>query len=98
MRYNTFVIKSFKHKGLALFYKTGKISGIQTKHQKRLKMQLAALDSATMITDIDIPGYYLHGLKGKRKAFWSIAVSGNWRITFMFENGDVTIVNYEDYH
>jgi len=61
-------------------------------------MQLAALDTATVITDIDIPGYNLHALKGKRKDIWAINVSGNWRLTFMFTQGDVTLLNYEDYH
>ena len=92
------MIKSFKHKGLALFYTTGKSSGIQAKHKKRLQMQLAALDTASVITDMDIPGYRLHALKGQRKNSWAISVSGNWRITFVFVNGDATIVNYEDYH
>lgn len=61
-------------------------------------MQLAALDTAHFLEDLDIPGYRLHPLKGDRKGLWSIAVNGNWRITFEFEEGHVYIVNYEDYH
>jgi proteic killer suppression protein len=61
-------------------------------------MQLAALDSACRIEDLDIPGYRLHRLKGDRRGIWSISVSGNWRITFEFTDGNVYIVNYEDYH
>ena len=61
-------------------------------------MQLAALDSAQKIEDLDIPGYQLHPLKGKRKGIWSISVSGNWRLTFEFIEGNVYILNYEDYH
>ena len=61
-------------------------------------MQLAALNTAIAIKDIDIPGYRLHKLKGDRKETWSISVSGNWRITFRYEEGNVYIVNYEDYH
>ena len=61
-------------------------------------MQLAALDTAQYIEDIDIPGYRLHQLKGKLKGVWSITVSGNWRITFKFSDGNTYIVNYEDYH
>lgn len=45
-----------------------------------------------------IPGYALHPLKGSRKDTWSISVSGNWRITFEFYDGNAYIVNYEDYH
>jgi len=61
-------------------------------------MQLAALDTAQVIDDMNIPGYRLHPLKGGRKRTWSISVSGNWRLTFQFENGNVYILNYEDYH
>lgn len=92
------MIKSFKHKGLQGFFETGSKKGIQAKHASKLRMQLAALDTAHVIEDIDIPGYRLHQLKGQRKDIWSITVNGNWRITFEFENGDAYIVNYEDYH
>ena len=61
-------------------------------------MQLAALDFALYIEDLDIPGYRLHQLKGDQKGIWSISVSGNWRFTFEFSDGNVYIVNYEDYH
>ena len=61
-------------------------------------MQLAALDTAHCIEDLDIPGYRLHPLKGSRKGLWSITVNGNWRVTFEFKEGHVYIVNYEDDH
>lgn len=92
------MIISFKHKGLEMFYRSGKTSGIQVKHRRRLRMQLAALETASAIGDIDIPGYRLHQLKGSRSGTWSIMVSGNWRLTFVFDKGDVSILNYEDYH
>jgi len=72
--------------------------GIQAQHKKRLTLQLAALDTANCIEDMDLPGFRLHELSGSRKGTWSIKVSGNWRITFQFENGNATIVDYEDYH
>lgn len=92
------MIKSFKHKGLEKFYSTGSVKGIQANHSKKLRMQLAALDTAQIIEDIDIPGYRLHQLKGSLKSLWSITVNANWRITFEFSDGNVYIVNYEDYH
>jgi proteic killer suppression protein len=92
------VILSFKHKGLKLFYEAGSKRGIQAGHAQRLRMQLAALDTAHTIDDINIPGYRLHRLSGARKETWSITVSGNWRITFQFKEGNVHIVDYEDYH
>ena len=92
------MIKSFKHKGLGKFYNTGTKKGIQATHATKLRMQLAALDTAHCIEDLDIPGYRLHPLKGSRKGLWSITVNGNWRVTFEFKEGHVYIVNYEDDH
>lgn len=92
------MIKSFQHKGLQRFFDTGSTRGIQPDHAKKLRLQLAALDTAQTIEDMDIPGYRLHPLKGNRKGIWSITVNGNWRITFEFRDGNVWIVNYEDYH
>ncbi len=84
--------------GLERFYRSGTTKGIQAKHANKLRMQLAALDTAFNIDDMDIPGYRLHSLKGDLKGLWSITVNGNWRITFEFIEGNVYIVNYEDYH
>ena len=96
---NIFVmIKSFKHKGLKSFFELGVTKGIQHRHSSRLRMQLAALDTAQTIHDIDISGYRLHPLKGTRKGCWSISISGNWRLTFQFIDGNAYILNYEDYH
>jgi proteic killer suppression protein len=92
------MIKSFKHKGLEKFYSKGTTAGIQAKHAKKLRMQLAALDTAQLIDDLDIPGYRLHPLKGQREGIWSITVSANWRLTFEFSGGNVHILDYEDYH
>ena len=93
-----FMIKSFRHKGLAKFFETGSRAGIQPAHSKRLRMQLTALDTATVIEDMDIPGFGLHPLKGRDKGRWSIWVNGNWRVTFEFDGGDAHILDYEDYH
>ena len=80
------------------FYETGKTAGIQVAHKKKLRIRLTALDTATEIQDMDLPGFRLHQLKGKLEGLWAIDVSGNWRLTFEFKNGDVFIINYEDYH
>lgn len=92
------MIKSFKHKGLQLFYETENTKGIQPSHAKKLKVRLMALDTAMELDDINLPGFDLHPLQGNRDGIWSIKVNGNWRITFRFEENDVYIVNYEDYH
>ena len=92
------MIKSFRHKGLKKFYQSASVAGIQPHHAKRLRMQLAALETATTIQDMDIPGFRLHRLKGRQKDRWSIWVNGNWRLTFEFREGHAFTLAYEDYH
>ena len=92
------MIKSFRHKGLRRLHETGSTSGVQAGHAKRLRLQLAALDTAQDIDDMDIPGFRLHPLKGALKGRWSITVNGNWRITFEFRDGNAYVLDYEDYH
>ena len=77
---------------------TGSNSGIQPGRSKRIRMQLAAIDTAQVIDDINLPGFQLHPLKGDKQELWSISVSGNWRITFEFVDGNAYFLNYEDYH
>ncbi len=92
------MIKSFRHKGLRKLYETGGTSGVQAGHAKRLRMQLAALDTAQTVEDMDIPGFRLHPLKGPMRGRWSISVNGNWRLTFEFRDGNAYVLDYEDYH
>ncbi len=92
------MIRSFKHKGLAKFFKSGSTAGIQATHAKRLRLILGRLNAASAAKDMDLPGLGLHELKGDRSGIWSVTVSGNWRVTFRFDNGDAEVVNYEDYH
>jgi len=91
------MIKSFKHKGLKKYFEKGSTAGIQNNHSKKIRMRLVAIDTAQIIEDIDLPGYQLHPLKGERAGIWAISVSGNWRITFEFKDGNAYILNYEDY-
>jgi len=92
------MIKSFSHKGLKKFFTSGSLAGINSEHADSLRDRLAFLNAADCVDDMDKPSYRLHELKGKLKTRYSITASGNWRITFEFINGDVYIVNYEDYH
>lgn len=92
------MILTFKHKGLEKFFLTGKTSGIQPKHSKRLKLILGRLNASTSPKDMDLPGLFLHQLTGNRSDIWSVRVSGNWRVTFRYNGEHAEIVNYEDYH
>lgn len=93
-----FMIKSFKHKGLKRLFETGQTAGVNPQHADRLRKILALLETSETMVDMDLPGLDLHHLKGKRKGTLSVKVSGNWRVTFSIENGDILDVNYEDYH
>jgi proteic killer suppression protein len=79
-------------------FETGGTRDIQEQFVKRIRTRLEAIDTATMISDIDIPGYELHELIGDRKGIWAIKVSGNRRITFRFIDGNAYDINFEDYH
>ena len=92
------MIQSIKHKGLSEFYLTGRLKGIQAHHAARLRILLTALDAAKEIKDLNVPAWNLHILKGNLKGHWSLTVNGNWRITFIFVDEDVYLVDYQDYH
>ena len=92
------MIQSFRHKGLRRFFESGSVAGIQPHHATRLRMLLAALDTATTVDDMDIPGFRLHLLKGEARGRWSVWVNGNWRLTFEFHDGQARVLDYEDYH
>jgi proteic killer suppression protein len=92
------VIRSFRHKGVERLFKTGSKAGITAAHAPKLSRQLAALNVAREPSDMNVPGWGLHPLKGKLVNHWSVSVSGNWRLTFTFNDGDVELVDYQDYH
>lgn len=92
------MIRSFKHKGLKRLFETGSTAGIQSTHVAKLRRILANLDQTVAISDMNLPGYKLHELSGRRRGTWSVWVNGNWRVTFKLVDADVHNVNYEDYH
>jgi len=92
------MIKTFRHKGLQLFFEKGKKSGIKAAHASKLSRQLTRLHVAKNWEDMNIPSWGLQPLKDKLKDHYSISVNGNWRMTFKFEGEDVVLVDYQDYH
>ncbi|WP_041682492.1 type II toxin-antitoxin system RelE/ParE family toxin [Pusillimonas sp. T7-7] len=92
------MIVKFRHKGLEVFFRTGSTRGIQASHAKKLGQILRSLDVATSPTELNLPGFGLHPLKGNLQGHWSITVNGNWRVTFVFVGQDADIVDYQDYH
>ncbi len=92
------MIKTFAHKGLERFFLTGSKQGITAQHAPRASRLLDRLEAAVEAADMNLPGYRFHELTGKRKGTYSVTVSGNWRITFAFRQGNAYDVNLEDYH
>ena len=88
----------FRHSGLRRFWERGDASRLNQAHAPRIIRLLDMLDDARTPEDMEQPGLWLHQLTGNRRGTWSIRVSGNWRITFRFEDGEAVDVDLEDYH
>jgi toxin HigB-1 len=92
------MIRTWKHKGLRDLFETGRTRHIEQKYTQRVAAILAHLDAARVLSDMDQPSYALHHLRPMRPNTWSVTVKQNWRVTFVFENGDAYDVDFEDYH
>jgi len=92
-------IRTFRHKGLKRLYEAGERRDIPAALAEKIADVLLAIDEATRPGDVGLfPGWRLHPLKGDLKGFWSVSVSGNWRVVFRFEKGDAFDVDLTDYH
>lgn len=92
------MIRNIRHRGLRLLHEQGTGRGVQPEHVRRLRAQLATLNIAGEVEEIDQPTYHFHELTGNRRGTYAITVRANWRLTFRFEDGDVLDLDYEDYH
>ncbi len=91
------MIKSFKHRGLAELFELGQSRRVREDLQARSLRRLEALDQAESLTDLQVPGFNFHGLRGSPKRY-TIHVNGPWSITFEWEEGDALRVDLEQYH
>lgn len=92
------MIQSFRHKGLKLLFEKGDRRKVQSAHADKIGRILARLEEASEVGNMDLPGFRLHPLKGDLVGFWSVTVSGNWRVVFRFEGGHAGDVDLIDYH
>ncbi len=92
------MIVSFKQKELKRFFESGSGKVPQPIHRRRVEMILDLLDAAVEIGDMNFPGSGLHKLEPRSENRYAVKVSGNWRIAFVFRNGDASEVEYLDYH
>ncbi len=92
-------IRTFRHKGLKRLYDAGERRDIPAAIAEKIADVLLAIDEATRPGEVGLfPGWRLHPLKGDLKGFWSVTISGNWRVVFRFAKGDAFDVDLIDYH
>ena len=91
------MIRSFKHRGLAELFELGQSRRVREDLRKRSLRRLEALDQAESLTDLEVPGFNFHGLRGRPKRY-SIHINGPWCITFEWEDGDALRVDLDQYH
>ena len=90
----------FRHKGLKLLYDAGNGRSVPRPMSDKLGKLLLALETAESIDQLDrFPGWKLHPLKGELKGFWSLTVTGNWRLIFRYEEetntaSDIDLIDY----
>jgi len=87
-----------KHKGLRRFMAHGGARGVDAAMAPKLTRILSMLAQSSRPDQMDNPGWKLHPLKGKRAGYWSVWVTGNWRVTFRFEGNEAVDVDLVDYH
>lgn len=92
------MIQSIRHKGLKRLYEADDPRGVAADHAGKLRDILARLDAARTVTDMDVPGFRLHTLKGELRGFWAVTVRANWRVIFRFADTDAFDVDFVDYH
>ena len=92
------MIVQFRHKGLRRLYERGDGRLLPSRRVSKMERILARLDVASEPADMNLPGFRLHPLRGNLAGFWAVSVSGNWRIIFRFEAGNVRDVDLVDYH
>lgn len=92
------MILTIRHKGLKRLFQEDDPSGVNSEHVGKLRNVLSRLSAARSVTDMNLPGFRLHALKGEMKGVWAVTVRANWRVTFRFEDGCAEDVDYVDYH
>lgn len=90
-----------RHKGLRQLHEDGNTKGVQPAMADKLRKLLLALETADGLDQLSrFPGWKLHPLKGDLNEFWSLTVTGNWRLIFRYDEGTNTASDIDliDYH
>ena len=92
---------SFRSKGLRQLHEDGNARGVSPAQADKLRKLLFALENAETLEQLRrFPGWNLHRLEGDRKEFWSLTVTGNWRLIFRHdkETNTASDIDLIDYH
>ncbi len=92
------MIENFRSKALADLWSTGNTAKIDRRMHKRILVRLDRLDASATPEEMNIPGFNFHPLKGFKPVRYSVHANGPWCITFEFEGGNATRVDFEQYH
>ncbi len=93
------MIKTIKHKGLRKLWEKDDASALPAQQAGKIRRILETLDTMRTLDVLkSIPGYRLHSLTGNLREYYSVTVTGNYRITFKYEGENVYVVDYQDYH
>ena len=90
------MIRNFKHRGLRELFRNGTTRRVKQDQQARILRRLDVINQAESLDELNIPGFYFHKLQ-VNPVRYSIRVTGNWRITFGWEEEPFD-VDLEDYH
>ena len=92
------MIRRFGHRGLRRLYEKDDRRGVSLELVEKTARVLARLDVATRPEQLDLPGFRLHRLEGDLAGYWSVAIRGDWRVIFRFDQGNITDVDLVEYN
>jgi proteic killer suppression protein len=90
----------FRSKALRQLHEDGNAKAVAPAMADKLSKLLLALETAETLDQLGrFPGWKLHSLKGDLKGFWSLTVTGNWRLVFRYDEAanaasDIDLVDY----
>jgi toxin HigB-1 len=91
------MIRSFRHKGLHLLFERNDARKVAADQVDRIRERLTVLHQAAALSELNVPGYDFHALRGKPRRY-TIHINGPWCLTFEWEDGDALRVDLEQYH
>jgi proteic killer suppression protein len=92
------MIRSFRHRELKRLFEDGDRTRLNPAFVSKIERILLRLDAATVVDDVDAPGFGLHPLRGNLKGWWAVTVNRNWRIIFRFDGEHAIDMDLVDYH